>query len=214
MLLLSRARRECRLRLALESTVMRSWRSSDAAGWARLYRARDTVLQRSVAIKLLTGLDERGGPRLLQEARAASGLNHPNICTIYEINQVGDKPFIVMEHVDGETLSSLIAVEPWSLDQTVRIGIQIADALAHAHSHGIIHCDLKSSNIMVGADRRAKILDFGLAVRRPVDDEDLTRSDVRVSGQIAGTLPYLAPELLKGDVNDRLSDIWALGVVL
>jgi serine/threonine protein kinase len=179
-----------------------------------VYRARDTVLQRSVAIKLLTGVDERSGARSLQEARAASGLNHPNICTIYEVNQVGDKPFIVMEHVDGKTLSSLIAVEPCSLDQTVRLGVQIADALAHAHSHGIVHCDLKSSNIMVGTDGRAKILDFGLAVRRPEDDEDLTRSDAHLLGPLAGTLPYLAPELLKGEANDRQSDIWALGVVL
>jgi serine/threonine protein kinase/tetratricopeptide (TPR) repeat protein len=183
-------------------------------GMGEVYRARDTVLQRSVAIKFLASVDERSGTRSLQEARAASGLNHPNICTIYAVNQVGDRPFIVMEHVDGRTLSALIAVEPCSVNQTVRLGVQLADALAHAHGHGIVHCDLKSSNIMVGADGRAKVLDFGLAVRQPADDEDVTQSDARVSGQIPGTLPYLAPELLKGNTNDRLSDIWALGVVL
>ena len=181
-----------------------------------VYRAQDTTLQRTVAIKILGGADESNGGRLLEEARAASALNHPHICTIYEVSETGDRPFIVMEYIDGKTLSSLIADGFFPLETAVRFGIQIAGALAHAHERGVVHCDLKGSNVVVGADGRARVLDFGLAIRRPehVDDATRSRTPSTGAGQIAGTPAYLAPELLKGDVNDPLSDIWAFGVLL
>ena len=196
-------------------------------GMGAVYCAHDTTLRRKVAIKILTSIDERSSARLLKEARAASALNHPNICTIYEVGQAGDQPFIAMEHIDGQTLRSLIAAERFPVEKAVRFGIQIADALAHAHERGVVHCDLKDANVVVGPDGRAKVLDFGLAIHRahqtPEHREfrldishDTTRSlaGVTDAGQIAGTLAYMAPELLKGGTSDPLSDIWALGVLL
>jgi serine/threonine protein kinase len=190
--------------------------SLGAGGMGEVYHARDTRLGRFVAIKLVTGAG--GGDartQLQREARAAAALNHPHICTIHEIGEAGEAGehlFIVMEHVDGLALSVLVA-EGLSASTAVRYGINIADGLGHAHERGIVHRDLKSANVMVTRDGRVKILDFGIATI--VGEEAGAATRLATSpGAVAGTLAYLAPEVLRGAPADRRADIWALGVVL
>ena len=184
-----------------------------------VYRAFDEELQRTIAIKLVgrdTGTPAADRLRLVEEARAASGLNHPHICTVYETGEIDGQPFIAMEYVEGHPLSELIPAGGLPLSSVVRYGVQIADALAHAHSRGVVHRDLKTPNVVVTPDGRAKVLDFGLARRIPSDfATTVTRSSesVAVPGLI-GTLSYMAPEALVADPADERSDIWALGVML
>jgi non-specific serine/threonine protein kinase len=188
-----------------------------AGGMGIVYRAHDTRLERPVAIKLIgdRSLDQDARRHLAREARHASALNHPNICTVYEIGDFDDVPFIAMEYVDGQSLAAAVAVGPVPVADALEYGRQIADALAHAHDRGIVHRDLKSANIAIGRDRRLKILDFGVARRLPARDvECVTRSNESVDGTIAGTVPYMAPEVFRGEQADARSDIWALGVVL
>ena len=193
-----------------------------AGGMGIVYRAYDTKLQRTVAIKLV-GERFSGEPtareRLLREARTASSLNHPHICTIYEVGEEDGRVYIAMEYVEGRPLGDLFqATRP--AETVVRYGLQIADALAHAHEHGIVHRDLKASNVLVTPEGRAKVLDFGLAKRMPKEDlaERPTRSDsddsLTRAGQIVGTLHHMAPEVLQGEAADPRTDIWALGVLL
>jgi serine/threonine protein kinase/TolB-like protein len=183
-----------------------------------VYRARDEQLDRDVAIKLLVGdladVDSRG--RLLREARAAGGLNHPSICTIYMVGEADGVAFIAMELVDGQSLAAALRRGPLPIDQLLELGGQIADALAHAHH--IVHRDLKSANVMVTAEGRAKVLDFGLA-RRTVDAEPTEATRVVTvthggAGAIVGTPAYMSPEQLRGEPADARSDVWALGIVL
>ena len=186
-------------------------------GMGQVYRARDTRLERPVAIKLLTSVDDDASERLLREARSASALNHPNICTLHEIGDADGRPFIVMELVEGEGLDRRIGRVGLPASAVVRLGTQIAEGLAHAHARGIIHRDLKSANVAVTSDGRAKILDFGIARRIPTDDlADATRSvaTLTADNEVAGTLPYMAPEVLEGRPADARSDLWALGVML
>jgi serine/threonine-protein kinase len=188
-------------------------------GMGVVYLAYDAKLQRSVAIKLLTGLsDDAGRERLLQEARAASALNHPNICTIYEVDEAADQAFIVMEHIEGKRLSDLITSEGLPSDTALCYGLQIADALAHAHDRRIVHRDVKAANILMTPQGRAKVLDFGLAKRVSgkvvTDATTRSRASLAEAGVLAGTLPYIAPEQLRGEEASACSDIWALGVVL
>ena len=184
-----------------------------------VYRAFDEKLQRTVAIKLV-GRDSGSTPsdrtRLIEEARAASGLNHPHICTVYETGEIDGQPFIAMEFVEGRPLSEQIPADGLPLAAVVRYGTQIADALAHAHSRGVVHRDLKTANVVVTGDGRAKVLDFGLARRIPTDiATTVTRSsDAVATPGLIGTLSYMAPEVLAGDAADERSDLWALGVVL
>ena len=189
-----------------------------AGGMAVVYRARDTKLQRTVAIKILNATaDATASGRLLDEARAASGLNHPNICTIYEVAEVGGQAFIVMEHVEGQPLSQLIPRHGQAIDSVTGYGTQIASAVAHAHAHGIIHRDLKSSNIVITPEGRAKVLDFGIARRiEPEDLEAVTHSGrmLEQADALAGTLACMAPEALRARPADARSDIWSLGVLL
>jgi serine/threonine-protein kinase len=194
-----------------------------AGGMGRVYRARDTKLQRDVALKVITRspLDDSARARLLQEARAASALNHPHICTIHEVGEMDGQTFIVMEHVEGRPLSRIVPSGGLSIEEVLRYGVQIADALAHAHGRGIVHRDLKSANVVVTPDGRAKVLDFGLATRRDdavagpsLDEVTRSRTSLDEAGVISGTLPYLAPELLRGAPADARSDLWALGVIL
>ena len=189
-----------------------------AGGLGIVYRARDTKLRRSVAIKFLSSVAEDDSrERLLHEARAASALNHPNICTIYEVCETDAAAFIVMELVEGKPLSELVNQRGLPLDTAIRHAIQITDALAHAHSRGVVHRDLKGSNIVITSDGRAKVLDFGLARRLPVSDLDaVTRSaslQLEEPGGLSGTLAYMAPELLRGASADPRSEVWAFGVV-
>jgi len=174
-----------------------------------------------VALKVLpeeTLRDEMARARLLREARMASKLNHPNICTIYEVGEADGQAYIAMELVSGEALSERLSVERMVVDEVLRLGHQMADALAHAHSNGVVHRDFKSANAIITPDGRAKVLDFGLAAR--VSGEVLneattyTADSLEMSGKIAGTLAYMAPEQLKGQPADARSDIWALGIVL
>ena len=190
-----------------------------AGGMGDVYRAHDDKLHRNVAIKVLRPgnlADSTARKRIDREARAASCLNHPNICTVYEVGDSKDEVYIAMEYVDGVQLTQL-ARNGLAADSVVRYAIQISDGLANAHSHGVIHRDLKSSNILVTSDGRVKVLDFGLAKRILSDDpETETQSDSLETGagHLAGTLAYMAPEVLQGRASDPRSDIWALGVVL
>ena len=188
-----------------------------SGGMGEVYRARDTKLQRTVAIKVLTEQADDAAARLLQEARAASALNHPNVCTIHEVGEHDGQAFIVMEHVEGKPLSQLIPSDGLRPESVIRYGIQIADALAHAHEHGITHRDLKSANVVVTREGRAKVLDFGIATHLAKGDaEALTVSqDAGPEGRtLAGTLAYMAPEVLRGEGATARSDLWALGVLL
>ena len=189
-----------------------------AGGMGEVYRARHTVLGRPVAIKIVaTRADLTAKRRLVREAQHASVLSHPNICTIYEVG--GDDadagPFIVMELVEGRSLHARLRDGVPSLDETLRIGIQVADALEHAHGHQIIHRDLKSSNIVVNDSGQAVVLDFGLAKRLDHPGSELSRdSSLTATGVLAGTLSHMAPEVLLGGEADARSDVWALGVLL
>jgi eukaryotic-like serine/threonine-protein kinase len=191
-----------------------------SGGMGVVYSAYDTVLERKVAIKVMgdrTSADRTARALLLHEARVASSLNHPNICTIHEVGDSDGEAYIVMEQVGGEPLSSVIGTNGLEPDQVVRYGIQIADALAHAHQHGVIHRDLKSTNAMVTPEGLVKVLDFGLAARlRDTELREVTSSTVPLaeSQVIVGTLPYLAPELLRGDPAQAQTDTWALGILL
>ena len=186
-------------------------------GMGVVYRAHDTRLDRDVALKLVADghITVDGGSRRLQhEARAAARLNHPNICTVHEVTTLDGVTGIAMELIEGTSLRSTLESGPLAPDRVARIGQQIADALDHAHANGVIHRDLKSSNIMLRPDGRVKVIDFGIADRmvRPGDETETARS--RASGGFMGTLAYAAPELLQGAAPDARSDIWSLGVVL
>ncbi len=189
-------------------------------GMGVVYRARDERLQRDVALKFLGNLPSGSSAsheQVLDEARAISALNHPNICTVYEVGEADGKPYIAMEYVEGRQLSTEIRSTGMPLDQVERYGIQLADALSHAHGRGIIHRDLKAANVMTTPSGLLKVLDFGIS--RRVDKsggDETTRFDKSWESQhtFTGTLPYVAPEVFKGQVADERSDIWSLGVLL
>ena len=190
-----------------------------AGGMGQVYLAEDTQLRRHVAIKAVAGGDSpKERQRLLREARVAASLNHPNICTIHQVAEENGQVFIVMEHIDGRTLRDAIPPGGFDAEAVVRYGTQIADALAYAHENGVVHRDLKSSNVMITPKGRLKILDFGLAKHRPAlgPDEATFQTGGSITGarEIIGTLHYMAPELLRGAVATPASDVWALGVVL
>ena len=192
-------------------------RLAGAGGMGEVYRARDTRLGRDVAIKTvrLQASDPSSRQRLLNEARHASSLSHPNICTIHEIGEADGLPYIVMEFVDGRSLREVRAKGPPGARRAVDYGIQIADALAHAHRRGIVHRDLKSSNVVIDREGRAIVLDFGLARRLPEGGSaSLADSTLTAQHALAGTLSYMAPEILRGSRADPRSDVWALGVLL
>src|SRR5262249_43270552 len=152
-----------------------------------------------------------------REAQTASALNHPNICTIYQIGRVDDGFYLVMELVEGQPLNELARGAKLTTEAVTRYGVQIADALAHAHDRQIVHRDLKGANVVVTPDGRVKVLDFGLARRldqAAVDALTRLQESVERDRSIAGTIPYMAPEVLTGEAGGYPSDIWALGVVL
>ena len=189
-------------------------------GMGVVYRAHDSRLQRTVAIKLIggsaTGSSAAEHARLLDEARAVSALNHPNICTVFEVGEVEGRAYIAMEYVEGQPLSQNVPHGGLPIETVVRYGTQIADALAHAHTRGVIHRDLKTANIVISGQGSAKVLDFGLARRIEVrgGDEATKSIELAESSVLLGTLAYVAPEVLLGQAADVRSDIWALGVVL
>ena len=149
-----------------------------SGGMGVVYRAYDSTLRRRVAIKFLNGVpDDESRARLLKEARAASALNHPNICTIHEVEEADDQTCIVMEYLQGAQLETLIIPGGLPSETFFRYSLQISDALMHAHDRGIVHRDLKSANVIVGPEGRLKVLDFGLAHRLPeYEVENATQS--------------------------------------
>ena len=186
-----------------------------------VYLGEDSTLDRKVAIKFLPAestADESAKQRLVREARAAAKLDHPNICSIYEVGEEDGRSFIVMQFVEGETLAELIQRKSLELGDVVDIVWQVADALAEAHSRGIIHRDIKPANIMISGRRHVKVMDFGLA--RVIQEKSLTESEVDTQslltepGVILGTVPYMSPEQVRGQTVDARSDIFSLGAVL
>jgi len=192
-----------------------------SGGMGAVYRAEDTTLHRAVALKFLPESavhTEKVHERLKQEARTASALNHPNICTIYEVGEDAGEVFIAMEYIEGQTLSELMQQGPLTIEKALRYSSQISSALAHAHEKGVIHGDLKPSNIIVTPQGDAKILDFGLARRgNPVEFDRKTLETNPAEGEVAhggGTFPYMAPEQIEGREASARTDIWSFGVVL
>jgi serine/threonine-protein kinase len=195
-----------------------------AGGMGEVFLAEDTRLNRRVALKRLTDPSIRATEartRLLHEARAAARLNHPGIATIHDVVEDGDSVCIVMEYVPGETLADRVARERPSVAESVEIGAQIADALADAHAHGVLHCDLKPANVRLTPEGRAKILDFGLAQRAgrtptPTDSTRTASSPISFAdpAMLNGTPGYIAPERLLGKPADPRSDVYSLGVLL
>jgi len=188
-----------------------------AGGMGEVYRAHDERLDRDVAIKVLpTGLlaDESARKRFKKEALALAKLNHPNIGTLHDFDTADGTDFLVMEYIPGITLSDKLSAGPLPEKEVLKLGMQLAEGLAAAHEQNVVHRDLKPGNLRLLPDGRLKILDFGLAkLVQPVGDEVVTAS-LTEKHAMAGTLPYMAPEQLRGEPADARSDIWALGVVL
>jgi serine/threonine-protein kinase len=194
-------------------------RKIGAGGMGEVYHARDELLERDVAVKVLPASsfdDTAARARLVREAKSAAALNHPNVCTVHEVGEANGQAYIAMELVDGQLLSAKLTAGALSTSRLLHYGRQLADALAHAHERGVVHRDLKCANVIITADDRVKVLDFGLA-KRSSDASALTQVQsvwVTEPGTIAGTLPYMAPEQLRGQGGTMSSDIWALGVML
>jgi len=188
-----------------------------AGGMGLVFRASDQQLEREVAIKVLPpGMlaDDAARKRFRREALTLAKLNHPNIGTVYEFGSQEGLDFLVMEYVGGVAVDARLGGGPLAQKEVLRLGIQLADGLASAHEHGIIHRDLKPANMRLTEDHRLKILDFGLAqfVRRETD-LGITAS-ISEDKKVTGTLPYMSPEQLRGELTDQRSDIWSAGAVL
>ncbi|MBP6004999.1 MAG: serine/threonine-protein kinase [Pyrinomonadaceae bacterium] len=182
-------------------------------GMGEVYLADDLALDRLCAIKVIhrdSGFGEQAADRLIREARSAAKLDHPNICSVYEVGEVEGEPYIAMQYVEGEMLDSIIARDPIELMDAVSYTRQIAAALSKSHSWGIVHRDIKPSNIIVDANGQVKVLDFGLAKATHVDASDINLSTV---GLIAGTVTYMSPEHARGQEINGQTDVWSLGVV-
>jgi len=188
-------------------------------GMGVVYEAEDTRLARHVALKFIPvemASDRKSLDRFVREARAASQLNHPGICTIHDIEDNDGHPFIVMEKLEGTSLKDLMRNRKMDVDEILDIGIQVADALAASHAKGIIHRDIKPANVFVSQNGQTKILDFGLAkiVHDPNSSEAALEDSLTAMGVIPGTAVYMSPEQARGEVLDARSDLFSLGVVL
>ena len=198
-----------------------------AGGMGEVYRARDTRLERDVAVKVLPAhlsSSEEMRQRFEREAKAISQLSHAHICALYDVGREGETEYLVMEYLEGETLSDRLAKGPLPLEQTLRYGVEIADALDKAHRQGIVHRDLKPGNVML-TKSGVKLLDFGLAKAvAPAGAQSGmtslptmaggTGQNLTEAGTILGTFQYLAPEQLDGNEADPRSDLFAFAAVL
>jgi eukaryotic-like serine/threonine-protein kinase len=203
--------------------TLRNFRITDklgVGGQGAVYKATDTKLDRTVVIKVIPpelSAKEANLKRFEREAKLASSLDHPNICTIYDLDEVDGVHFIAMQFVEGKNVRQLVAGRPLELKTALLIGLQVADALAAAHSRGIIHRDIKSGNVMVTSSGQVKVLDFGLA--KLLDDTEavtagIHRTELTEVGVPYGTATYAAPEQARGDRVDKRADIFSLGVLL
>ncbi|UCF05239.1 MAG: protein kinase [bacterium] len=178
-------------------------------GMGIVYKAEDTKLRRTVALKFLSpralGTEDEKA-RFIHEAQAAAALNHPNICTVYEIDEADGQPFIAMEYIEGRSLKDIIESGPLKLEEVQKIAMQVTEGLHEAHRSEIVHRDIKPANIMITGEGRVKIMDFGLA---KVSD----RTRITKEGTILGTVAYMSPEQISGEKVDTRSDIWSLGVI-
>jgi serine/threonine protein kinase len=216
--------------MAVPDTVShyRILRKAGGGGMGVVYEALDLQLGRRAAIKFLPP-DVAGDPhavnRLKREARAASALSHPGVCTVYECGEHEGQPFIVFELLDGRSLRGILGGRPLPLDVVLDLGVQVADALGCAHRAGIVHRDIKPSNLFVTEPRRIKVLDFGLAkpepfrrVRAVAGDDEATAGGspetFTEDGRVAGTAPYMSPEQAVGDEVDHRTDLFSFGAVL
>jgi len=192
-----------------------------AGGMGEVYRAKDLRLGRDIALKVLPAEIHTSPERLARferEARTVAGLNHPNIVTLFSVEDDGEVRFLTMELVDGQSLDQVIAPGGLPVSRVIELGIALADALVAAHEKGVVHRDLKPANVMLTRDGRVKVLDFGLA-KLAAPDSDLSQTatvarPLSSDGQIVGTVPYMAPEQLRAEPVDARTDVFALGVVL
>src|SRR5258705_5504517 len=211
-----------------EISHYRITRRLGSGGMGVVYEAEDTRLGRRVALKFLPPEMQQDAPsleRFQREARAASALNHPNICTVYAIEQHERQPFIVMELLEGQTLAQALGGPPFPMDQLLEAAIQISDALESAHAKGIVHRDIKPANIFVNARGQVKVLDFGLAkiegLLRPAAGgaaasqlDTVGGGELTARGTALGTVSYMSPEQARGQLTDARTDLFSLGTVL
>src|SRR6516162_10758383 len=202
-------------------------RKLGSGGMGVVYEAEDSRLGRRVALKFLPDAMAQDGQlieRFQREARAASALNHPNICTIHAIEQLGSRHFLVMELLEGQTLSQLMGRQPFPMEKLLPMAIQIADALESAHAKGIVHRDIKPANLFLTERSQVKVLDFGLAKieqaeipaagSTPSKMDTMVGADLTSPGAAVGTVAYRSPEQTRGQLVDARTDLFSLGTVL